>query len=212
VDFPADVVVQPLAGKKATYFVEVAGIKEKRLPPLDDEFAKRYGVANIEELREYIRKTLAEERAAATKEQMRRQIIDHLLAHAEFELPASLVEQETRSLVYELVQENTRRGVPTSVLEQKRDEILAHASRRAADRIRASFLLDAIARAENIVVTPAEMEDRLAALAARYQTIPAKVKAQLEERGGLDEIEEQILAGKTLDFLIANATVEITNA
>jgi trigger factor len=212
VDFPADFAVKPLAGRKATYFVEVTGIKAKKLPAVDDEFAKRVGAASASALLSEIRKGLEAERADQANGELRKQILDHLLAQVEFELPESLVEQETRSLVYDLVQENTRRGVPKETLEQKREEILAHAAQRARERIRVSFLLEAIAQAEKITVTPAEMEDRLAALAGRYRVTPEKLKAQLDERGRLGEIEEQVLVGKTLDFLIANANVETTKA
>jgi len=56
------------------------------------------------------------------------------------------------------------------------------------------------------------MEQRIAAMATRYRMPVEKLKAQLDERGGLGEVEEQILVGKTLDFLLANATVEIAKA
>ena len=56
------------------------------------------------------------------------------------------------------------------------------------------------------------MEERIALMAHRYRMTPEKLKAQLDERGGLGEVEEQILVGKTLDFLIANAKVETTSA
>lgn len=212
VDFPADFAVKPLAGRKATYFVEVTGIKEKRLPAVDDEFAKRIGVESLAAIRENIRKSLEAQRASQANAELRRQIVDYLLAQTEFELPESLVEQETRNLVYELVQENTRRGVPREVLEQRRDEILSHAKQRARERLRASFLLDAIACAENITVTASELENRIAELAARYRVTPQRLKAQLEDGDKLSEIEEQVLVGKTLDFLLANANVETTNA
>ena len=56
------------------------------------------------------------------------------------------------------------------------------------------------------------MEQRIAAMAARYRMPVDKLKAQLDEKGGLGEVEEQLLVGKTLDFLIANAKVETTKA
>jgi trigger factor len=75
--------------------------------------------------------------------------------------------------------------------------------------LRTSFILDAIAAAEKIKVEEAEVEERIRQLAQRSRTTPARLKAQLAEKGGLGEIEEQILVGKTLDFLMDNAKVEI---
>ncbi|MCG3148054.1 MAG: Trigger factor [Verrucomicrobiae bacterium] len=212
IDFAADFAVKPLAGKKATYFVDVTAIKEKKLPELTDEFAKKIGAETVEKLQAEIRKGLEAERDNAVKGELRKQIVDHLLGKIEFELPKSLVEQETRSIVYDLVQENSRRGVPKESLEQKKDEIMGFASQNARERIRTSFILDAIAQAEKITVAENEMEERIVSLAARYRVTPEKLKAQLDERGGLGEIEEQILVGKTLDFLIANAKVTMAQA
>lgn len=212
IDFAADFAVQPLAGKKATYFVEVTAIKEKKLPDVTDEFAAKIGAETVAKLQAEIRKGLEAERDNAVKGELRKQIVDHLLSKLEFELPKSLVEQETRSIVYDLVQENSRRGVPKESLEDKKDEIMGFASTSARERIRTSFILAAIAQAEKITVAETEMEERIAALAARYRVTPDKLKAQLSERDGFGEIEEQILIGKTLDFLIANAKVAAPKA
>lgn len=210
IDFPGDFPQTELAGKKATYFVDVTAIKEKKLPEANDEFAKKTGVDNLDKLKAEIRKSLEAEREAEAMSDLRRQVIEYLLAQVHFDLPESLVAQETRSIVYDLVRENSMRGVPKEQLEQKKDEIFGYAAKSAQDRIRLSFIVDAIAQAEKIAVEETEVEARLAALAQRYRTTPDKLKAQLDEKGGLGEVEEQILVGKTLDFLVANANVEPT--
>ena len=212
VNFPADFAVKPLASKKATYFVDVTGIKEKKLPEINDEFAKKVGVDSVAQLKVEVRKGLVAEHESEVQAALRKQVVDHLLGQTEFELPAALVAEETRSIVYDLVRENSQRGVSKDVLESKKDEIFGYASQGAKERVRTSFILDAIAQAEKIIVTEAEMEQRLAAMATRYRVPVDKLKAQLDERGGLGEVEEQILVAKTLDFLLANAKVETTKA
>ena len=179
---------------------------------MTDDFAKKVGVDSVEKLKAEIRKGLLAEREQQANAELRKQIVDHLLSKVEFELPESLVAQETRSIVYELVRENTQRGVGKDVLESKKDEIFGYASQGAKERVRTSFILDAIAQAEKLTVTEAEMEQRLAAMATRYRMPAEKLKAQLDERGGLGEVEEQILVAKTLDFLLANAKVEAAKA
>ena len=212
VNFPADFAVKPLASKKATYFVDVTGLKEKKLPAVTDEFAKKLGVDSADKLKAEVRKGMTAEREAQVHSEMRKQVVDHLLGKVEFELPESLVAQETRSIVYDLVRENSQRGVGKDVLESKKEEIFGFASQSAKERLRSSFILGAIAEAEKITVEEAEMEQRIAAMAARYRMPVDKLKAQLDEKGGLGEVEEQLLVGKTLDFLIANAKVETTKA
>jgi trigger factor len=150
---------------------------------------------------------LAEREARATGE-LRKQVVDHLLGKVPFEVPESLLAQETRSIVYDLVRENTLRGATKEQLEQKKNEIFGFAAQSARERIRASFILDAIARAEKIKVEESEMETRIGELAQRHGLTREKLKAQLAERDAFGEIEEQILVGKTLDFLIASASVK----
>jgi trigger factor len=210
ITFPADFPQKAVTGKKATYFVDVVAIKEKKLPEVGDEFAKKIGVESVEKLKEEIRKSLAAEHEAETTGEMRKQVIDHLLGKVEFDLPESLVAHETRSIIYDVVRENSLRGVSKDTLESKKDEIYGMATQSARDRLRTSFILDAIAEKEKITVDEQEMETRIATLAQRYRVTPERLKAQLDERGGLGEVEEQIRTGKTLDFLLANAKVETT--
>ena len=130
------------------------------------------------------------------------------MSRVEFELPESLVEQETRSIIYDVVRENSLRGATKEQLEEKKNEIFGFAAKSAKERLRTSFILDAIAAAEKIKVEEAEVEERIVEMAERARTTPARLKAQLTEKGGLGEIEEQILIGKTLDFLVDSAKVE----
>jgi trigger factor len=210
INFPSDFPQEALAGRKATYFVDIVALKEKKLPEVNDEFAKKLGAENVEKLKEMIHKSLVAEREAEAHAAMRKQAVDHLLGQVDFDLPESLVAHETRSIVYDVVRENSIRGITKEALEQKKDEIFGFATQNAIERVKTSFILDAIARAESIKVEESEIEARLATLAQRYRMAPAKLKAQLNEKDGLAEIEEQILVGKTLDFLLANAKVETT--
>ena len=208
VDFPADFPQKPLAGKKATFFVDVVAIKEKKLSELNDDLAKKLGAESLEKLKDAVRKGLLAEAEGQQNADLRRQVIDYLLSRVEFELPESLVSQETRSIIYDVVRENSMRGATKEQLEQKKNEIFGFAAKSAKERLRTSFILDAIARAEQIKVEEPEVEQRIAELAQRARTTPARLKAQLTEKGGLGEIEEQILVGKTLDFLVDSAKVE----
>ena len=208
VDFPTDFPQKPLAGRKATFFVDIVAIKEKKLPEVNDEFSKKLGAENVEKLNESIRKSLQAEAEQQQNADLRRQIVDYLLSKVAFDLPDTLVQQETRSIIYDVVRENSLRGATKEQLEEKKNEIFGFASKSAQDRLRTSFILDAIAQAEKIEVEETEVEQRIRQLAQRSRTTPDKLKAQLTEKGGLEEMKEQILVSKTLDFLVANAKIE----
>jgi trigger factor len=208
VDFPADFPQKPLAGKKATYFVDVTGIREKKLPELNDEFAKKAGMDNLEKLTAEVRKSLEGQRGHEAMTEVRNQLVEHLINAVEFDLPESLIAQETRSIVYDLVRENSMRGISKEQLEQQKTEIYKFATEQAKTRLRSSFILDAIAEQEKIAVETSEINQRIAELAQRNRVTPERLRAQLEERNGLDDLTEQIRVGKTVDFLLANAKVE----
>lgn len=208
VDFPADFQVQPLAGKKATYFVDVVGIKTKKSPPIDDAFAASFGPEmTLEKLKEAVKIDIGRERARASANDEKNQIVEALLSRATFDLPPQMLAAETRNAIQNLVQENTARGVTKETLVEKKDEIFQFASKSAAERLKASFILGRIAAQEKIQLQQAEVDQRIAMLGYRHNIPYPKLRKQLEERGGIHEIEEEILIGKTLEFLLANASV-----
>ncbi len=208
VDFPADFQVQPLAGKKATYSVDVVGIKGKKMPPLNDEFAASFGKElTLEKLKEAVKVDIARERERSTSNDEKNQIVEFLLSRTTVDLPPAMLAAETRNTIQNLVQENTARGVTRETLVEKKDEIFQFASKSATDRLKASFILGRIAGLEKIAVTPNELDQRVAFLGIRHNIPYPKLRKQLEERGGIHDIEEEILIGKTLEFLLSNASV-----
>src|SRR6185295_6689701 len=102
VDFPADFVTPPLAGKKAAYEVEVVEVKEKRLPGLDDALAQSFEAENLERLREGVRADLQNELNLKRSRSVRNQIVTALMNRVTFDLPESVVNQETRNVVYDI--------------------------------------------------------------------------------------------------------------
>ncbi len=208
VDFPPDFVSAELVGKHGVYEVELVQVKERIMAELNDEFAKGFGAESLEKLRAGIRADLEADRNAKASRAVRDQIIQSLLGKVSFDMPASIVLQETRSVVYNVVQENQQRGVPKEAIEAQKDVIFANANANAKDRVKAMFLLNRIAEKEGVKVEQAEILERVQAMAQQYQMPIQKLIKQLEERSGFGEIHEQILVGKVLDFLQLQATVE----
>src|SRR5438046_1404908 len=132
------------------------------------------------------------------------QILKYLHEHIQFELPAALLENETRRALGELVQRNRERGVSDEMLKEKEKELVEGAGGLAAHRLKTNFILHRIAESEKIEVTPQELRERIRDEAARYNISPEKMRKELEEHNGMDGFAEQILLGKTLDFLKAN--------
>jgi len=208
VDYPGDFFAPELQGRKATFFVELKGIKEKKLPALDDAFAESIKLKDLASLKAKVREDLTKQKQADAGNDVRNQIMENLMRSTQFELPPGMLAHETREVVYDVVRENMMRGITKEAIDAKKDEIFGFASKSAADHVRASFILSRIAQEEQIKVEKKEVDDRVAQMAQRYQIPLQKLRERLDERGGIFEIEEQILRSKTLDFLEANARVE----
>lgn len=208
VEFPADFVQKELAGRKGVYEVEVVEVKEKLLPALDDAFAKSLGAENLEKLQAGVRGDLENELKYKLSRDVRAQIIKGLLGRVNFDLPESAVAQETKNVVYNIVQENAKRGVSRDIIEKEKDAIYSAAANQGKDNVKLQFLVQKIAEKEDIKVSQEEILRRVQTLAAMYQIPPEKFVKDLQKRNGFIEIYDQLAHEKVLEFLESNAQIE----
>ena len=210
--FPAEFPVQELAGKKADYAVTLNEIKQKVLPALDDAFAaKLLPDKTLADLRHTIEHNLEHEKEHEVERAKEAQIIKFLQEHISFDLPPPLLKNETRRALNELVHRNRERGIPDEMLKGKEKELIEGAGSLAAHRLKTNFILHRIAEREKIEVTRDELDERIREQAAQYNISVEKLKKDLEENDRLNGLAEELLLGKTLDFLKANVSVQPTS-
>ena len=208
IEVPADFPVEGMAGVKIHYKVGLKAIKEKVLPELNDEFAGSVIKGKtLVELRELAREELGRQKVAAVEAAKRNDIMKQLLASFECELPANMVRGETQRILGELVRENQARGVAEEVLKENQKELVGVASQNAREKLKGTFLLLRIAEAEGLRVSREEIFGRIAALAERYKVTFEKMAKDLEKSNGIDQLNEEIITAKTLDFLVSKANV-----
>ena len=209
VEFPADFPVADLGGKQAVYQVTLQEIKDRVLPAVNDEFAaKLLPEKNLEDLRHMIEHDIEHEKEHQVEQAKEAQIIKHLQEKTPFDLPPSLLRGETRRALSELVQRNRERGASDEMLKEKEKELIEGAAGLATHRLRTNFILGRIAEHEKIEVSREDLDQRVRQEAGRYNLSVDKMRRELEEHDGLNALAEQILLGKTLDFLKANVSVK----
>ncbi len=208
VDFPADFVSKELSGLKGVYEVEVVEAREKALPVLDDAFAKTFEAESFEKLREGVRRDLESELKYKQNSDTRSQVVKALLGKVNFDLPEAAVANETRNVVYNLVQENAKRGVQKDVIEKEKDAIYSAANANAKERVKLAFIVQRIAEKEEIKVSQEEVLRRIQSMASMYKIPPDKFIKDLQKRNGIVEIYDQISTEKVMTFLENNAAVE----
>lgn len=208
VSFPPDYRVKAVAGKQVTYTVIAKGIRERKLPELNDEFVKTIGVESVADLRARIRENLSEAGVTAEQNRQKSEIVKWLADHTDLkELPQTMIEEEARHIIHDVVQENVRRGVAKDQIEANREDIFNRAAQSSADRVKLDYILGRIADEEKILVEDADVEKRIGEMAAQYGLPPQRLKADLEKRNTLDGLRHSIRMGKVLDTLLAAAVV-----
>jgi len=209
VEFPADFPVKELGGKKADYAITLREIKEKVLPQIDDALAAKLAPdKTLADLRQMIEHDIEHAKQHDVERAKESQILKYLHEHIQFELPPALLQNETRRALAELVQRNRERGVTDEMLKEKEKELIDGAAGLAATRLKTNFILHRIAERENIQVKKEDVDLRIKQESARYDISPEKMRKELQQKDALDDVADQILLGKTLDFLKANVTIE----
>ncbi|HEU4797119.1 MAG TPA: trigger factor [Pyrinomonadaceae bacterium] len=208
VEYPADYNSPGLAGKKIEYHAEVTGVSRKELPEVDDEWVKSLGYDfDLATLKSKIREDLEMRIKAEADRRMRDEVMRKLIDAHPFEVPESLVEQQTQSRLQALVRDMMGRGYdPRNEnldWERARDEMKG----QAADDVRATMLLETIAENENITVTNEEVEAEINAIVESSQRPKIEVRAALTKAGGERSIAHRLRNRKALDLLIENANI-----
>lgn len=207
VNYPQDFSDQRLAGKTVTYNVKVKAIKQKELPPLDDDFAKAAGdFKSVAELRLRIREELERQKKSRAEHEAKDKLIEQLVERNNFPVPESLVERQVDVRLERGLRALAAQGLRAEDMKKMDLPRLRAGQRDAAVReVRASLLLEKIADAEKLEVSDAEVNQEIDSLAKQMQQTPESVRARLTRDGALDRIRNRIRNEKALDFLYSRS-------
>jgi trigger factor len=202
-----------LAGKEATLSLLVKEVKAKKLPGLDDEFARTASeFDSLDDLREDVRTKLGALKEAQAEATVRDEALQTLTQKvADVEIPDSLVDRETESRVESAARRMERQGVTlpqfleatqTTELEFRTD------ARNHAERaIRADLALEAVARAEDLTVSDEDLDRAVVALAQELGRPPKEVRRQLESTGQMTSLAGDIIRDRALNLVVESAEI-----
>ena len=199
-----------LEGKEAEFKVKVTAVKKKELPELDDEFAKDISEhATLEDFKEDLRKRIEETGHINAKRIFKERVVTKVVEQAEVEIPETLLkqqlEEETNRFVQRLAMQRLTLDDYLKMANKDSDGLRQDLEARAQVAIKTRLVLNAIAKAEEIKVTAEELDQEIDDLAAQYNLETEKLRADLEARGQLGVLEEELLFEKVQDFLADNA-------
>ncbi len=204
--FPDDFPNENFKGKTVDYDVTLAALKEKRLPPVDDDFARAVAQAeSAEKLRDGIRANLRAEKESARRRKFRQDILGTILSRADVPAPEVLVESEVEASLREYARYLAANGLDPK--EADWEKIREDARPGAERRVREYLVLDAVARREDISVTETELDAEIKRAAARRGVETSELRERLVKNDGLDALRDEMRLSRTLDLLISAARV-----
>jgi trigger factor len=211
VKFPEDYHEKSLAGKDALFKCVVHTIKEKELPELDDEFASDVSECEtLEEYRQEVEKKLTDRKQAEAREKIEDQAVDQAAENAEMDIPQPMIDLQVRQMEDDMGYRLQMQGMTkemyfqmTGLTEERMKQDL---EAQALKTIRTRLVLEAVAKAENIVVSEERLEEELKKMAETYGRDLEGFKEYMGEKR-IEEMKESIAVQDAIT-LIADAAVE----
>jgi trigger factor len=202
VPYPADYHNAALAGKAASFEVHVKKVEERRLPDLDDDFCREYGVleGGIEQLRREVRENMERELADNVRARLKQQLLDGLLKANPVDVPGSFVDAQVREMQIEAAR---RAGATDASQVPPADSFVEPARRRVA----LGLLIRELIRTRGVQIDRERVESRLADIAATYPDPDAVIKAYRQNAEALRQVESLVLEDQAVDLLLEHAKV-----
>jgi trigger factor len=208
VTFPESYPAPNLAGKPASFDVTVGEVAEPVEIALDDEFARRLGLESIDKLRDTVRRQIETDYGQATRQKVKRQMLDQLDAKYTFPLPENLVEQEFENIWRQVTHDIEHHGKSFeqegTTEEAARKEYRAIAERR----VRLGLVLSKIGEAAEIAVSDEEVQRALYDQARRYRGQEKQVFDYYRKNpDALQTLRAPIFEEKVVDYILEFAEV-----
>lgn len=199
-------------GAEVTMTVIVKEVNARRLPALDDDFAKTASEFDtLEELEGEIRERIEEYKGVQARREVTNRVLDELIEITDIPVPESLIEHEAQHRMETLLGEIRQHGLTLpgylDVIKMTNEELKAEQRRGAERSIAADFLLDDIAKAEGLSVTRAELDEEVERLATRAGQSPDQLRRDIAKEGRVEALAGDILRRKVLDYLVEHAEI-----
>lgn len=215
VTFPEEYHAEELKGKEATFHVKLHEIKEKELPDLDDEFAK--DVSEFDTLDEYradIKQKLEKNAEERSNTELKNNLIDLAVNNAKVDIPDVMVDFELDNMLRDIDNQLRYNGLNIEsylkIANTSIDDFRAQYKDDAYNRVKTQLVIEAIGKAENIEVSEEDYEKQYELLAKQYNQEVETIKKSLQ--GGLEHLENSIVAEKTIELLVDEAKVTVKEA
>jgi trigger factor len=209
VKFPDTYHAAELAGEDSEFTVTINEVKEKKLPELTDEFAKTVGYENLADMTSKAKEHLIRERNDEVERKLRSDLLQELINKNSFEVPAALIQAQTRALAQDVAQNLKQQGFNDDMIKGAVAQELERLKQRAENQVRASLILEAIAKKEKIEVSAEEIDTEIKSMAASMKIEEPKIREFYEKNA--DRREDLIFRmreDRTVKFLLEKSKIK----
>ena len=212
ITFPEDHAIEALRGKTIVLATTCTAIKEKSLPELDEAFAKSLGgeEMTVESLRTQVSEMVKRRREQARDTELTNQVVAALHDRVEFDIPQEIINREAQRRTNEIAQRAMQNGMGEEELVKHQDEILGTATQQARQSVKVNFLLEEVAKKENLSVSEQQLSVALSTFADRSKMPFKKFITQAQQSGLINRLRDDLLLQNALGFLKEHATIEET--
>ena len=210
VTFPEDYFVKDLAGKEAIFKVNIQDVKRKELPELNDEYvASKTEFKTVEDLRANYKERMQKAAEANAKAEYEHELIDLAVANAKFSVPEIMIEDKISQMVEEMKMSLESRKMSLDMYMQYTGLDMAKIRENqrpvAEENVKTDLVLDAIAKAEDIQVDMADVDEEIAAISAQHGASTEEVKKIIKGNGTMGLLLANILRRKAAHVVIDSA-------
>lgn len=209
VKLPDDFPDKAHAGKDSLIRTAIKGVKQKKLPAVDTDFAKKhFDMDTVDELKADVRKRIEREKEASGRAQMGEKLVEELVRANDFPMPEGLISSGTEEAMRRAQLDLAMKGVPEEEVQKVVEKDKTGSRENMAKALKAHFILEHLAQKEKIFVTEDQVEERVGQMAAQYGKWPHEMKAFLEERGLLSQLRRSMREELVKEFLLSKAVIE----
>ncbi|OQC47078.1 MAG: Trigger factor [Deltaproteobacteria bacterium ADurb.Bin026] len=208
VAFPDDYQLKDIAGKTLLFEIEIKDIREKRLPDMNDEFAKDVNFENVEKMKESLKAEIEKEKLNSRKQFISNKIMEMLASNIDIQVPKRLLAKHTEAMLEEAKTRFNTEHFTEEDLKAFQGNIRADFEKKAAERIKSDIILARIAEIEGIKLEDDDVHNRMKKIAEETKRPFDEVKGIYEKYDFIEGMKISIVQQKTMDFLMENANIK----
>lgn len=209
IKFPKDYGEAELSEKDAEFTVTTNEIKKKKLPELNDEFAKLVGFETIAAFREKAKEQLTKNKIEESETGLKSSLLQALIDKNEFEVPPSLIMSRTRELAQELSENLKQQRYPANLIEQFLRSEIENLKKRAENQIRSGLILDSISKKENIQSDSKDYETEVARMADEMKMDRKEIEEYyVKNPEARENLMFRLTEEKTVKFLYGKSKIK----